>query len=200
MLDTGAELFAEQGYNGFSITELCRRAGVSAGSLYGRITGKDALILAIHDRELTRISAENAIFADHDRWAGLSTEDLVYDAVRELGRHQGRHAAILRGFILRAAVDETMRQHGAVFSAAMASVFTDLLMTRAADIPHPDPVLAVHVTYQIARASLSWRIAFGDAFASNITLDWDSYVAQIAASARAYLMTAPAITSGGSSR
>ena len=189
VLDVGADLFAQVGYDGFSITEVCRLAGISAGAMYARVDSKEALVLAIHDRELARMSLEFDIFADHDRWAYLAAPDLVFQVASELGAHYGRHAHLLRGFFLRAAVDEDMRRHGAIFASALATCFTDLLITRSADFPHPDPVLAVDVTHRMIHASLAWRIAFGESFESDRPISWTDYVAQIASSARSYLLT-----------
>lgn len=59
-------------------------SGVSAGARYGRITSKGALILAIHDCGLTRMSTEFAVLSDEQRWNRLTTPDLMQSACAEL--------------------------------------------------------------------------------------------------------------------
>jgi TetR/AcrR family transcriptional regulator, cholesterol catabolism regulator len=49
---TAAELFAERGYDGTSISELTAATGLAAGGLYHYIEGKDDLLIAICDELL----------------------------------------------------------------------------------------------------------------------------------------------------
>ena len=58
----------EQGFDGFTLQEVSRRAAVSIGSIYARAPSKDALILAIYDREMERIGErQQQIEADSHR-------------------------------------------------------------------------------------------------------------------------------------
>jgi AcrR family transcriptional regulator len=191
ILRTGAKVLADQGYEWFSIAELCRRADVSFGALYTRIESKEALILAIHDRELTRISRETEIFCDPDLWERLPTRTFVLDAVRALGAHYDRNRRLLRVFILRASVDLTMREHGQQFNAQLASRFTSLLLTRAGEIAHPEPRRTVDAAYQMAAASFGWRAAFGPDFTSELNLEWDEFIDQVANAVAGYLLHPP---------
>jgi len=59
VLQAGADLLREVGYEGFTLQEVSRRSGVSVGSIYARATSKEALILAIYDRETARMREEN---------------------------------------------------------------------------------------------------------------------------------------------
>lgn len=49
---TAAELFAERGYDGTSMSELTEATGLAAGGLYHYIEGKDDLLIAICDELL----------------------------------------------------------------------------------------------------------------------------------------------------
>jgi AcrR family transcriptional regulator len=191
ILHAGAEVLADEGYEGFSITELCRRADVSFGALYTRVESKEALVLAIHDRELTRISRETEIFEDPELWAQLPTRTLVLDAVRSLGAHYDRNRRLLRVFIQRASVDLMMRDHGQRFNEQLAARFTDLLETRAAEIPHPDPRRAADAAYQMAAASFGWRTAFGPTFTSQLNAEPDEFIDQVANAVAGYLLHPP---------
>jgi AcrR family transcriptional regulator len=191
ILRTGAEVLADRGYEGFSLSELCRRAEVSFGALYTRIESKEALVLAIHDRELTRISRETEIFEAPELWAALPTRTFVLDAVRALGMHYDRNRRLLRVFIQRASVDLTMREHGQRFNAQLAARFTGLLRRRAAEIPHPEPNRAVDAAYQMAAASFGWRTAFGPTFTSELNTEPDAFIDQVANAVAGYLLHAP---------
>src|SRR3954469_11090974 len=57
VIDTAAELFAERGYDGTSISELTAATGLAAGGLYHYIEGKDDLLIAICDELLEPLLA-----------------------------------------------------------------------------------------------------------------------------------------------
>ena len=54
LLDAAMELFAEQGYGGTSIPDICLRAGLTKGAFYSNFANKDALFLALLDRSWER--------------------------------------------------------------------------------------------------------------------------------------------------
>jgi AcrR family transcriptional regulator len=184
VLDAGARLLAERGYDGFSIVEVCRRAGVAPGTLYDRVDSKELLFLALHDRELERLSAGPiAALRDHGAWARLNTSDLVREVVALLGRHYAAEAALLRVFILRAAVDPRVRDEGAVAAARLEEAAVSLLLTRQRDYPNPDPGRAVRTAYRIVADSLSWRTAFGADFHPSGTetdAEWTARLQEVA--------------------
>jgi AcrR family transcriptional regulator len=59
VLQAGANLLREVGYEGFTLQEVSARSEVSVGSIYARAASKEALILAIYDRETERMAQEN---------------------------------------------------------------------------------------------------------------------------------------------
>src|SRR5690348_13601393 len=83
VLDAGAELLKDVGYDGFTLQEVSRRAGVSIGAIYGRAANKDALILAIHEREMERMAAENERLRSTVQRDDLGPRQLVEALVRE---------------------------------------------------------------------------------------------------------------------
>ncbi len=194
VLDAGAALVADQGYDGFSMTEVCRRAGVAPGTLYERVEGKEALFLAIHDRELARISRQPvARLRDLDRWTSTDTPALVRSVVALLAKHYAAEEPLLRAFILRAAVDTQVRDAGAGAIGALETAVVDLWMTRAADFPHPDAMVAVRTACRIVIDSLSWRTAFGADFhpsGGETNRAWSARLQDVAAH---YLLTPPQV-------
>lgn len=191
VLTIGAELVAAKGFSGLSITEICQRAGVSAGALYARVESKEALALAIHDRELSRMAREHTGFDPSERWEAMETDRLILESVRELGAHYARHAALLRAFILRSSVDATMHDRGSATTAAISRRLCALWLTRAAELPHPDPDAAAQAAWRIMHAAMNWRLADGPRLSGDTDPGWSHHVEDVAASTRAYLRTAP---------
>ena len=60
LLDAGAHVFAEKGYDGATMTEIAERAGAAIGSLYQFFPSKEALAEALFDRFAERAAVEFA--------------------------------------------------------------------------------------------------------------------------------------------
>lgn len=60
LLDAGAAVFAEKGYDGATMTEIAERAGAAIGSLYQFFPSKEALAEALFDRFAERWAASFA--------------------------------------------------------------------------------------------------------------------------------------------
>jgi AcrR family transcriptional regulator len=55
LLDAAREVFAERGFHGSSIGEICERAGLTTGAFYSNYTSKDALFLALFSQHSQRV-------------------------------------------------------------------------------------------------------------------------------------------------
>jgi AcrR family transcriptional regulator len=135
LLDAAWELFAEQGFAATSIPDICARAKLTKGAFYSNFPDKDALFLALFDRqwrtradrvrhalptgpELSRIlngDAELSLAAMEPdrRWVLVSMEFTLY-AIRTpraaalLAEHEARGRAELTA-VLTAALDTAGR-------------------------------------------------------------------------------------------
>src|SRR5436305_13095959 len=78
VLASGQELLEEVGWEGFTVQEVSRRANVSIGSIYARAPSKEALILAVYDRAVEQIAAENAAgLTEDEAWERINTPQLI---------------------------------------------------------------------------------------------------------------------------
>jgi AcrR family transcriptional regulator len=183
VLDVGAQLLAERGYDGFSISEVCRLARVSPGSLYTRVDGIRSLFMAIHRREMDRILAERSVFEVGARWDRLDTNEFVREVIRELCAVYARNAGLLRAFIIEAARDDELRAQGSAATARYQQAIVDLLATRADEFrPMPDPHAAIVAICQVIADSLSFRTAMGQDFGNAAGgVQWVEQLAEFAA-------------------
>jgi AcrR family transcriptional regulator len=95
LIDAGAELFAEKGYEAATMTEIASRAGAAIGSLYQFFPSKEALAEALFNRFAERAAASFARV--EERAPGRSARelaDLFIDYKLKLGTD--RDAAIAR--------------------------------------------------------------------------------------------------------
>jgi AcrR family transcriptional regulator len=121
LLNAAIEAFAEVGFRGATIDEICRRAGYTTGAYYSNFSSKDQLFFALFDEhaanELDRLvrrlaqlddptaTEQLAMLAgdlgpDEHRWFLVSTEFTLYasrnpEAARVLAEHDARVRAVL---------------------------------------------------------------------------------------------------------
>jgi len=70
LLDAALDLFTEQGFGASSIPEICARAGLTKGAFYSNFADKEALFLALFDRQAaTRAARVRAMLADTEALA-----------------------------------------------------------------------------------------------------------------------------------
>jgi AcrR family transcriptional regulator len=192
ILSAGAAVFAERGYEGLSIAEVCRRAGVSTGALYTRFDGKDALVRAIHDHVLHDLTEEFAdAFAPAADWDDLPPALFVERAVRLVIEHLRTHAPIVRAIVLRSAVDSAMRSSGAQYVRRMSDAFTQRLASRASELGTSDSDAAIRSTFAFAFESTSWDVAFGSDFRATGALGPDDSDDRLITLCRFMLLTPP---------
>jgi AcrR family transcriptional regulator len=116
LLDAAMGAFAELGFAGATIEEICRRAGYTTGAFYSNYSSKDELFFALFDKHARMavarlaqaVSAEElaALLADlgpeEREWFLVSTEFTLY-AIRNprAARVLAAHDAALRAEIAR---------------------------------------------------------------------------------------------------
>lgn len=73
VLDAAARLFCRQGYEGTTVRDIARAAGMRPGSLYCHFATKEDLLVAVYLRGVERICAavEAALQHVHDPWGRL---------------------------------------------------------------------------------------------------------------------------------
>ena len=112
VLQAGAELLLEVGYDGFTLQEVSKRSGVSIGSIYARAPSKEALVLAIYDTEMAKVSADNERLRETAQLEGLEGRQLIIALVELMARSTLKHAGILRVFMYRAYADPEIWRRG----------------------------------------------------------------------------------------
>lgn len=123
ILDTGLELLETGGWDGLTVSEVCRRCGISAPSLYARVDGRAGLFSAVYEYGMQRVTATHLRLS-----TAVRTEDGLEVAARRateamLGVFE-EHEGLLRAVILRASVDDDVRRRGGLGSrGAIRAVF-----------------------------------------------------------------------------
>ena len=187
VLQAATSLLEEEGFDGFTLAEVSKRAGVSIGSIYARVKSKDDLFYVIQDRYMTR-TEDRPRLQDPDAWSAFSAHELVVAVVHELGDVFKQNERLLRVFMHRGIVDPVV----AARSSASVSQFHDsvevILLTRREAIAHDDPALAVDVAFRMAWGTLARQIMYGPTFESHRVIAWETLVAELGRACAAYLL------------
>lgn len=169
VLDAGLALLEEGGYEAFTISAVCERAGVPPRALYARASSKDALFLAVYEHGMAALRADEVVFADAARWRGLDTEQLAFQVVQAVGGIFRQHAALLRSVILISGAHAELYRRGARYSQHLGDQVAAVLLEARAHITQPDPEAAVRSVFNVVFSTLVLRTAYGAGFASTAT-------------------------------
>ena len=188
VLDAGVAILEEGGYEAFTIAAVCERAQVAATAIYARTASKDALFLAVYEHGIARLRADQDVFADAGRWAGLAPAALVRTAVAEMVGISLRHQRFLRAVVLISAAHPEVARRGSRYAQDLGDGFTRVVLRAAAALRHPDPQAAIRSCFTTVFASSVIRVAYGAGFATHSPVDDDRYVADLGETAVRYLL------------
>ena len=189
VLAAGQQLLEEEGWEGFTVQEVSRRAKVSIGSIYARAPSKEALILAVYDRAVEEIARENAEALTEDGgWEALGTRELIVEAVREMGRQMLNHELILRRIMNRAPVDAVIRARGDAQIRRLGERWEELLRRRESEYRHPEPDLAIEVAFRMVFATVARRVALGAQFGAPHEVSDQRLLDEVGRAVAAYLL------------
>jgi AcrR family transcriptional regulator len=114
LLDAALDAFAERGFFGTSVEDVCERAGFSRGAFYSNFSSKDELLVALYDRQATTILATLTALEP----AGATVADVLAELIAAIPRDR-RWFLVGTEFALHAVRDPAV---GAAYAAARARV------------------------------------------------------------------------------
>jgi AcrR family transcriptional regulator len=188
VLDAGVATLEDGGYDAFTIAAVCERAAVAPTAIYARTSSKDALFLAVYEHGIGRLRAGQKVFADDDRWAGLTPVDLVRAAVTEMVALSLRHQRFLGAVVLLSAAHQEVQRRGDRYARELGDGFTGVVLRAADTITHPDPEAAVRSCFGTVFSATMIRVAYGPAFATPSPVDDDAFVSHLGEMAVRYLL------------
>ena len=147
--EAGEALFAERGYDGASVGDIVARARCSVGAFYSRFKDKESLFLHIHDRQCELLIQRIDFLCDLFRSENAPLEVMVRQSVRALFLFAGQRRPLTRVFIQRSGVDPAFHERYARTWGEVRARLRPSLLSRRAEIGHPDPERAVDFALQL---------------------------------------------------
>jgi AcrR family transcriptional regulator len=135
VLAAAMEVFAERGFHGASVEDICERAGFTRGAFYSNFDSKDDLVLALYEQHLDRLSARVEALAAREDLAPRQILEGVLGVWAESPRAEEQWYLVQAEFTLHAIRD---KEAGRAWAAQQASVRERLagLVERIAEQHH----------------------------------------------------------------
>jgi AcrR family transcriptional regulator len=170
ILDAAEALICEKGLADASIPEIVRRAGSSVGGFYARFRDKNELLRALEERFFNELSLMVDDLSDPERWTEASLPDIASSLVAELVGTFRERQALIAVFTFRASHDPEFIADSLRFRQSVSRRIVALIMTRADEIAHPEPALAIDFCVQLAFSLMHQVVVFGEVRADERTL------------------------------
>jgi AcrR family transcriptional regulator len=177
----------EDGFEGFTLQEVSRRAGVSIGSIYARVSSREALIMAIYEQAMAWTDEQDQIERDAVR-DDLTPRERIELLVTDTANTMLAHGDILRVFMRQAPNNPDIWQRGAEKSQATAKAFERAILEHREHLAHPEPELAVDVAYRMIYCTTARRITHGPRFESSRAVSDKKLVREMARAVADYLL------------
>jgi AcrR family transcriptional regulator len=198
LLQAGEDLLAERGYEGFTITELARRSGLSNGSIYWLMPSKEILLDAVNLYVIERLEAEAQARSVPELWDGLDLHATLQKCVADLMGVFARNGRILRAFISRAQVDAAVNHRGREQTQRARARFTDAVSRVSGEITHPDPAAAIDLCFRMTASAALQQAILPPSGAADIHALTPQRAAEMAGMFAAYLAPGSVSAAGGS--
>jgi AcrR family transcriptional regulator len=188
MINAATAILDKGGLAALTLTEVSHRSGVSIGSIYGRLDGKEQLVRAVQAQALSRMEQEFAAMVGELRRQKFALRELVPSVVHELARFLQRHARLLSAFMQAAMTDPVVASVGRQAHFKDLSNLRLLLLERRSEILHPDPEHASATCFTVVYGALARYLGLGPSSDSVGEGNWDRLLDDLGLMALAFLL------------
>ena len=132
LLHAAMEVFADRGFHGASVEDICERAGFTRGAFYSNFSSKDDLVLALYEQHVHRLTERVESLADRASADPGAILEGVFDVWAERPQAQEQWFLLQTEFTLHAIRD---KEAGRAWARQQAQVRSQLarLVQRIAD-------------------------------------------------------------------
>ena len=188
VLQAGMEVLQEQGFEGFTLQEVSRRAGVSIGSIYARVASREALIMAIYERAMAWTDDEQDQLERDAQREDLNPRERIETIVTDMAQDMLAHGDVLRVFMRQAPINPEIWERGAEKSHETSKAFVRAVLEHREDISHPEPELAVDIAWRMVYCTIARRLTHGPKFESPRAVSDKKLVRELARATADYLL------------
>lgn len=191
IIEATIDLLRERPYDQITLAEICQRAGVSTGALYGRVTGKDELLRAVQVRFFERFDQRFTDEAARIAAEAHGLAQVVPAVVAGMGNLLKEEASVLRSFMLRGATDPIIGAAGSKSANENHAKFSRLVAACAAEIRHPDPARAIEAAMLLIYATQARFLGLDSFGGKGVGSGWHELLEDLGDMMLAYLRFVP---------
>ncbi len=147
LVDAGARLFAERGYDATQTPDIAARAGVSVGTFYRYFADKMEIFLEIQRRQLARAYHEVMAKLGPERFVGFARRAAIEEALAVLLDNINRSPEMQRVFLEMALRDEKVAALKREFDDASRRALAALIATICPREKVADPEATAYIIH-----------------------------------------------------
>lgn len=185
------ELLRERSYDQITLAEICERSGVSTGSLYGRVAGKDELLRAVQVLFLERLGEQFTSEAERIAKEARGLAQVVPAVVASMGNLLKENASVLRSFMLRSASDPAIASAGKKSFIENHGKFIALLQACSKEIRHPQPDRAIDTSMLLIYATQARFLGLDSVGGQGEASQWNELLLDLSDMMLAFLLFTP---------
>ncbi len=187
LLDAAEILFAEHGADATAVTDIAKAGGVSIGALYHHFKDKAALKEALAMRGLKRLEELGIPATEASRWEGATILDILRGFL-DFTLQMEKTNPGFKSCIKEAVKSNTkLLNHFNELEIQLYARVRALLLTRAAEITHADPELAIRFILDQQSGLIHMRIDQTVAFDQLSDVTDEQFIEETLRSAALYL-------------
>jgi AcrR family transcriptional regulator len=191
IIEATIDLCRERPYDQITLAEICQRAGVSTGALYGRVTGKDELLRAVQVQFLERLGEQFTVEAQRIAAQAHGLAQVVPAVVAGLGNLLKENASVLRSFMLRGPFDEVIATAGRKAAQDNHAKFIRLVEACGNEILHPNPARAIEASMLLIYATQARFLGLDSVGGMGEASSWNDLLEDLSDMMLAYLRFVP---------
>lgn len=191
LLDAVEALFAEGTIDSVSVADIAKRAGHSVGAFYSRFSNKEAAVHAVHERFCKEAKATADEVLQPARWRELSIRDVTRQVVGFLAADYRERQGLRRALLLLNGSDPEIRARSKEVSGHVTARIHGLFADHAAEISHPDLLVAAEMVHRVLFSTLDNWALFDAGASTGRALPQETFVEELASLVCAYLVASP---------
>ena len=188
VLKAGLEVLQEDGFIGFTVQKVSKRAKVSIGSIYARLPNREALILAVYEWAMAWSVEPDQGFERAAVQQYNSPRERIETIVLEFALLNLSHTSEFRIFARQAAVHDEIFARANVKTREVRSRFIAALGSSRDDVRHDDPERALAFVFTMVFSSIMRRISHGPEFDGSTAISDSELAHELAIAAADYLL------------
>ncbi|HEX5342616.1 MAG TPA: TetR/AcrR family transcriptional regulator [Duganella sp.] len=185
------DLLRERSYDQITLAEICERSGVSTGSLYGRVAGKDELLRAVQVLVLERMGEQFNTESERIAREARGLAQVVPAVVASLGNILKENASVLRSFMLRSASDPAIEAAGKKSAFENHAKFIALIKACSKEIRHPQPERAIDTSMLLIYATQARFLGLDSIGGQGEASKWNELLHDLSDMMLAFLLFTP---------